>query len=125
MRKMMGRFLNGEPNLSVCGEAGSPQEALSALASLQPDLVLVDVSLPTMSGIALVRELLKRQPDLKCLMVSAHTPEDYVSEALGAGARGFVTKEEPLEILKAITLVLAGERYLPPDARPSGERATK
>ena len=112
MRKNMARFLSAEPGLSICGEAGSGQEALSALATLTPDVVLVDVSLPQMSGIELVRELLKRQPDLKCLMVSAHTQSDYATEALKAGAKGYVTKEEPLDILEAISAVLADETYL-------------
>ena len=112
MRSSLARFLDGEPDISVCGQAGSAREGLSQLGTETPDLILVDVSMPEMNGIEFVRELKKTQPDLKCLMVSAHAQLDYVDEALKAGAWGYVMKEDPLDVLEAIRQVMRGEVYV-------------
>ncbi|TSK05095.1 MAG: response regulator transcription factor [Geobacter sp.] len=75
------------------GEAGSGKEALALAADLKPDLVTMDVSLPDMSGIEVVRAMLKVVPDAKILMLSMYPKFDYVSEAFKAGAKGYVVKE--------------------------------
>ena len=85
MRHALARFLNGEPNLNVCGEAASGKEALARLETLHPDLVLVDMSMPGMTGVEFVTALNKVKPELRCLMVSAHAQKDYVRAALQAG----------------------------------------
>ena len=86
-----------------------------------PDLMLVDVSLPTMNGITLVAIVHKKYPDLPCLMLSGHDKLTYVRRALSAGARGYVTKDTPLLIVEGISRVLAGEIYLSENLREREE----
>ena len=111
LRRALAQFVDDEPNLTVCGEAGSAQEAFSELETLTPDLVLVDVAMPEINGIEFVRTLKEKSPHLKCLMVSAHAQQTYKDAALEAGAHGYVTKEDPLDVLEAIRTVLRGEVY--------------
>lgn len=111
-------FLEMEPNLIVVGKAASGEEALGSLATLACEVALVDVSMPGMSGIELVRRLQDVRPDLPCLMLSAHIGASYVEEALSAGARGFVEKGSPAELLEAIEAVAAGAaRVVPREGR--------
>jgi DNA-binding NarL/FixJ family response regulator len=79
---------------------------------LKPDLILVDISLPGKNGIALVEEMRKKQPNLRCLIVSGHEESVYVRQALKAGARGYVMKGDPDAILRAIRHVIDGNIYL-------------
>ena len=111
MRRALVRFLNGEANLNVCGEAASAREGLQRLETLTPDLVLVDMSMPEMNGVEFVTALHETKPTLPCLMVSAHAQKDYVRAALQAGARGYVMKEDPLDVLTAIFQVIGGKVY--------------
>ena len=111
LRRALARFVDDEPDLEVCGEASSAAEALAALETLTPDLLLVDVAMPETNGIEFVRTLQKERPELKCLMVSAHGQQEYKDAAIQAGAHGYVTKEDPLDVLEAIQAVLRGETY--------------
>ena len=112
MRRMLKDYIQAEPDLEVCGTAASGSEALEALSDGTADLVVVDMSLPKMSGIDLVEVLLARQPALRCLMYSGHSEPSYVKRARAAGARGYVLKGGPDELPKAIRQVLGGEEYL-------------
>ena len=112
MRRMLHDYIQAEPDLEVCGTAATGAEALVALADLAADLVVVDMSMPKMSGVDLVETLLARQPDLSCLMYSGHSELSYVERARAAGARGYVLKGGPDELPQAIRRVLAGEEYL-------------
>lgn len=112
MQRMISEFIKRMPDLQVCGMAATAQEALAQLPSLAADLVLVDVSLPDMDGIHLVSELLEQQPTLYCLMLSGHQEHSYVQRALAVGARGYLAKGNPLELINAIQRVLHGELYL-------------
>ena len=96
-------------------EAALKQLEAAAAAGDRPDLVLIDVSLPGMSGIELLDELKQRYPELPCLVLSGHTDLVYVRKALANGARGYVAKEEPAAVLDGVRAVRAGERYLNPD----------
>lgn len=112
MQRMMAEFINRMPDLQVCGIAATAQDALDQLPTTAVDLVLVDVSLPDMDGIHLVSELHKQQPALRCLMLSGHQEHGYVQRALAVGARGYLAKGNPLELVTAIQQVLEGEIYL-------------
>ena len=112
MQRMISDFINRMPDLQMCGMAATAEEALAQLPSLAADLVLVDVSLPDMDGIHLVSELLEQQPTLYCLMLSGHQERSYVQRALAVGARGYLAKGNPLELINAIQRVLHGELYL-------------
>lgn len=80
-------------NYETVGEAGSGAEAVSLALALKPDLVTMDISLPDMSGIDVVREIMKAGPSIRILMLSMYPKFDYVAEAFKAGARGYVVKE--------------------------------
>ncbi len=89
--------------LELAGEAGSAEEALEVLFQFEPDLVLVDISLPGMSGLDLIQQLRTRSASLRLLVVTGHDGEVYRREAMRVGANGFVKKHEgPKRLLEAI-----------------------
>ena len=112
MRAALLELLAAEPDLNVLGAAATAEEALQTLAELQLDLVLVDVSLPGLSGIGLVERLSEQRPSLKTLMVSGHSDTSYARAALKAGARGFVTKDDPDTVLEGVRTVLNGATFV-------------
>lgn len=115
MRQIMGEMVARAPDLTVCGEAASAEEALEALEAVDgpaPDVALVDISLPQMSGLELVRVLRRRWPEMRCLVVSGYKESNYVQKALSAGAQGYLLKGDPLEVQEAIREVMAGKQYI-------------
>ncbi len=112
IRSLLAQYLVSEPGLTVCGTAASGAEALEKIPESGCDLALIDISMPGMSGIELVRHLRKDSPTLRCLMLSAHDRGAYVAAALSAGAGGYTTKEEPGALVEAIWAVLRDGTYL-------------
>lgn len=118
--RMLARFLQelGKMEVWAVVETGEAVlEKLAAAGNELPDMVLVDVSLPGISGIDLVAELARLYSGLPCLMLSAHRDIKYVRQALANGALGYVTKDDPLAIIDAIQRVLKGKIYLSEDMR--------
>lgn len=104
--------LESAPHLAVVGEAGSGQEALQQAGELQPDLVLMDVNMRGGSGIEATTQLTTRHPGIAVLMLSMHDKPEYVSQAMQAGARGYVLKDAPgKDIVLAIDTVMGGGIY--------------
>lgn len=114
VRQMLREYLEEEPDLVVGGEAATAEEALKALAEAEAELVLVDVALPGMSGIELVRRLHARHPKLSMAMLSGHRENSYVNEALEAGASGYILKGQSDKLAAALRQVVQGEQYLSP-----------
>ncbi len=114
MQHLLRQIITRHAEMTVCGVAGTAEIALEELASLEADLVLLDVSLPGMSGIALINLLKIRSPALRCMVLSGHQENHYVQLALNAGASGYVVKDRPTELLHAIEQVLQGHIYLSP-----------
>jgi DNA-binding NarL/FixJ family response regulator len=112
MRETLSQFVREMTDVDLIGAVGSGPEALQFCHENQTALALIDVSLPEMSGIELVRELRSRYPDLICLMLSGHQEITYIRRALANGAQGYVLKGDPEELLRAIASVTAGETYL-------------
>lgn len=112
LREMIAECLELESDLAVCGAAGSGEEALATLPPEGCDLALVDVSMPGMNGIELVRRLAELRPEIPCLMFSGHVEAVYVRDALEAGARGYVMKGDPDALVEAVRRVIGGEVYL-------------
>jgi DNA-binding NarL/FixJ family response regulator len=112
MRAMLTLYLEKGVGLHVCGSAASGEEALSLLHGLSCDLALIDVSMPGMGGIELVRRLQAERPWLKCLIFSGHDEQRDVSQAQEAGAHGYVVKDDWEKLDTAIRQVLAGKVYL-------------
>jgi len=112
-RRGLAQILNDEPDLKVCGEAGTTAEALPAVLALKPDLVVVDISLPGTSGLQFIKELRKKDKRTKLLVVSMHDEALYANRVLRAGGDGYIMKQEsPEEIVHAIRDVLGGHLYL-------------
>ncbi len=113
MRKGLALSLNAEIDLTVCGQVANAEEALSALEELDPDLAIVDISLPGMSGLELIKHMQALRPEIRTLVVSRHDEALYAERAIRAGARGYVMKLEAGErIVKAVRRVLAGGIYV-------------
>jgi DNA-binding NarL/FixJ family response regulator len=106
------QFLGRFGDYSVAAWAATGEAALDLLPELAVDLALIDVSLPGMSGIDLVSAVRRLRPDLPCIMLSGHHDRLYVRRALAAGARGYVLKQNPIDLVEALRLVPAGEIYL-------------
>lgn len=98
--------------MNVIAVAETAEQALKQLPGLKVDLVLVDVSLPQMSGINLVAALHEKYPDLPCVMLSGHMSSQYARRALDAGARGYLLKDNPAGILTGIAQIVKGEIYV-------------
>jgi len=97
----------------IVGEAGSGQDALDKAREIKPELMMVDLSLPDMSGIQLTRQILEKLPQTKIIIVTMHSKVDYIAETFQAGATGFVVKESAAEgLLKGIETVLKGDYFL-------------
>jgi DNA-binding NarL/FixJ family response regulator len=105
-------ILNKNGNMNVVAVAETAEKALEQLPELHVDLVLVDVSLPKMSGINLVAVLREKYPDLPCVMLSGHLSSQYARRALEAGARGYLLKDNPAGILVGIQHIVKGEIYV-------------
>lgn len=113
VRQGLAQMLTQEMDFTVCGEAESALQALQGIAELQPDLVLVDLSLKGGSGLALIKALKARQSTIPVLVVSMHDESLYVERVLRAGARGYVMKQEATDtMVRAIRRVLQGEIYV-------------
>ncbi len=114
--KSLVRLLRDRGGYSV-SSVGSGEEALQQLDH-KFDLVLIDVSLPGMSGIDLLDEIRAKKPQMPCLMVSGHVATHYVHQSMESGARGYVLKEDISGILEAIKQVLRGGTFISRALRP-------
>ena len=116
VRHGLRELLSHEPDLELCGEAESAEEALRLVGGLAPDLVIVDILLKGNNGIDLVKRLRTLHPGMRMLVASMHDESFLAERALRAGAMGYVCKQEPVErMLTAIRSVLRGGVYLTPD----------
>jgi two-component system, NarL family, nitrate/nitrite response regulator NarL len=101
--------------VQVVGEAGSGREALENMAALNPDVVLMDINMPEMSGLDATRRAAKEYPLVKVLVVTVHDTRQYVLEILRAGAQGYVLKDaSPDELARAIVAVFRGDAFFSP-----------
>ncbi len=112
-RKGIAGLISDEPDFEVAGEASDSLTALTAMRREEPDLALVDVSLPGHNGIELIKLMLAERPKLKILMLSMHDESLYALRALRAGAKGYVMKAEAMtNVLSALRKVAAGDIYV-------------
>jgi DNA-binding NarL/FixJ family response regulator len=113
MREGLAQLINNEPDLTVCGEAESAEEALSRVEATKPDLVLADITLPGKSGIELIKDLQAVRPGLEVLVLSMHDESLYAERVLRAGGRGYIMKQEGgRKLMAAIRHVLGGQVYV-------------
>jgi len=115
VRKGLSLVITDDPSLTVCGEAASAAECMLLLPKLLPDLILTDLSLGKTSGLELVKDIRKINPNIPILAFSIHDEDLYAERALCAGASGYIMKEADSDsLLRAIHKVLDGEVYLSP-----------
>jgi DNA-binding NarL/FixJ family response regulator len=113
VRKGIAELINAEPDLQVCGEAATMQEAISLATKLKPGLLIVDISLDGNNGVELMKNLSGRQGAPPILAYSMHDESIYAERCLRAGAKGYVMKHSPPEVLlEAMRQVLKGKIYL-------------
>jgi len=98
--------------ITVVGEAASGEEAIEQVATLKPDVVLMDVSMPGMSGVDATREIVRRRPDIRIIGLSMYDDPLYEKVVMEAGARGVVAKGGLVELSEAIESVHRGDTYL-------------
>ncbi len=112
-REGLKAIIGRDAHFDVVGEAGNGREGLRIAKRLEPDLVLVDISLPDQSGIQLTREIRTLLADTRVLIVSMHSKIDYIAEAFQAGATGYVIKESASErLIKGLEYVSRGDYFL-------------
>jgi len=112
MRQCVSDFVEDLEGVRICGSAASAEEALLILDEMAADLLLIDVSLPGLSGIDFVNTLRQRGMTVRCLMLSGHSEVAYATRALQAGANGYMLKGEPNEMEEGIRAVLQGGTFL-------------
>jgi two-component system, NarL family, invasion response regulator UvrY len=109
------QFFAGTPDLTVAGEAATGAEALKLVRTEAWDLVLLDIALPDLNGIAVLKRIKDERPELPVLIFSMFSEEEFAIPALNAGAAGFLSKDSPpKQILGAIRSVIEGARYVSP-----------
>jgi DNA-binding NarL/FixJ family response regulator len=115
VRLALADLVNREPDLVCCGEAGTPDEALKAMAERRPDAVVLDLRLKHADGLDLIKTLQAQFPAVPLLVVSQLDESLYAGRALRSGARGYLMKEQAItEVLNGLRTVLSGEIYLSP-----------
>jgi two-component system, NarL family, response regulator NreC len=113
VRAGLRRLLEAESGFDIIGEAGSAEQGLAAVASEQPDVLLLDIGLPGRSGIDAIPDLLAASPETRILILSMQDDPSYVRQALSAGAHGYLPKEAAgADLVQAILDVAAGQRYV-------------
>lgn len=112
-RQGMKSLLQQDPRFEICGEADNTPQALDLARQLNPDLAIVDISLPSTDGIELTKGLRALIPNLQVLVVSMHDEEVYAERALRAGALGYLSKQEASdELINAVECILGGDVYV-------------
>jgi len=116
LRRGLQSMLNAEDELTVVGEAEDGLKAIRVIKEMEPDLAILDLSMPKMNGISVILEVKKTCANTKILALTMHREEDYVLEAFRSGADGYCLKSSDLdELLMAIRAVLSGKQYVSPE----------
>jgi DNA-binding NarL/FixJ family response regulator len=128
VRRGFRRMLEDEPDMLVLGEAGDGEEAVKLARELKPQVIVMDSALPKLNGLDATRDILEEQPQTAVLMLSMHSENTWIRQAIGAGAKGYILKNAiNLELGSAVRRVAAGETIFDPQLDPpstlKGERS--
>ncbi|GAB2598992.1 response regulator transcription factor [Spirosoma areae] len=117
VRKGIRTLLEDESDMQIVGEAADGDEAIALLSGIQTDVLLLDITMPRMSGIDALKVISQQYPKVRTLMFSMHNNPDYILKAVQNGAAGYLLKDtNQEEILRAVRTVVDGELYYPPNA---------
>lgn len=115
VREGLRALLSADPAFTVVGETDNGHDAIRLVTAAKPTLVLMDLSMPDMNGMEATREIKKRNPDIKIIVLTVHKTEEYIRATLAAGANGYVLKDAThTELKMAIRSVVEGKTYLSP-----------
>lgn len=115
VREGIRKILEMEPSIEVVGETDNGRLATQLAKQLAPEVVVMDISMPEMNGIDAIRQITSEMPEVRCVVLSMHATPQFVTQALGAGAKGYVLKNAAVsELLEAVTTVSGNAVYLSP-----------
>ena len=115
VREGLCLLISSNPDYKIVGEAEDGRKAIKAAAELKPDLILTDLTMPNMNGMEAIREIKRKFPEIKILVLTVHDSEEFILASLQAGADGYVLKEATQgELMVAIESVLDGKRFIAP-----------
>lgn len=119
VREGYRRLLESRPDLTILGEAATAREAFEQYRLLSPDVLVLDLGLPDMGGVELIRRLVQRDADVRILVFTMHREPIFATQALRAGALGYITKSSPPDVLvDAVYQVAARRQVISPDIAP-------
>jgi DNA-binding NarL/FixJ family response regulator len=115
VRKGLRSLLDRDIGIKIVGEAEDGREAVKKAEKLQPDVVVMDIAMPGLNGLEATRQLKKRFPEMKFIILTVHDNEEYILQTLRAGASGYLIKKAaPADLIEAIQAVHRGDSYLSP-----------
>ena len=115
VRQGLRALLSAQPDIVVSGEVGDGRETVQLAESLQPDVVVMDISMPLLNGIEATRQIVSRTPEVAVVILSMHGGDEYILQALRAGALGYVLKQSAdTELMMAVRAAQRGESFLSP-----------
>jgi len=115
LREGLRALLSSQPDFEVVGEAEDGRDAIRCVVTEKPDVILLDLSMPRMSGLEAIKEIKRQRPETKIVVLTVHKTEEYILATLEAGADGYVLKDAThSELVLAIMNALQGKRYLSP-----------
>jgi len=115
LRSGLRKILQEQPDWEIVGEAGDGREAVQQALELQPDVAILDIGMPSLNGIEATRQIVRRLPDIRILILSMHSNEAYITEALKAGAKGYLLKDSAdTDLVQGVLAVTSGKSYFSP-----------
>jgi len=115
MRAGLRSLLERQPNLEVVGEAEDGRQTVELAAALNPDVIVMDIGMPSLNGIEATRQIVAKQPNTSVVILSMHSDETYVMRAMKAGARGYLLKDSAeADLIRAIQAVSQGKSFFSP-----------
>jgi DNA-binding NarL/FixJ family response regulator len=115
VRQGLRKILEDRPEWQVVAEAGDGRDAVKKVLDLQPDIAVLDIGMPLLNGIEATRQITKRLPAVRVLILSMHSDEAYITQALQAGAKGYLLKDSAdSDLIRAVTDIAAGRSFFSP-----------